>query len=402
MDTELQIFELRLPDQQLDCGALLTGNIMRGMVTGTPEAVEGFPNTADRSRGSVVYRKEIPPAPTEANVRRLPTILVTHALTGDMRAGGPGGWWSPLIGPGAAIDTRKYRVICFNNLGSCYGSSGPADAWYPAHPGDSNLPAPISTWDQARAMIAALDALGIDNLELVTGGSLGAMILACLCALDPERFARAMPIAGCEAASAWIIGWNHIGRRAILADPTWPSASTGMEIARGLAMITYRSEEALDMRQGRCHAEGEEYGSHPPFRVATYLDHQGEKLSARYDARAYVTQLDAMDSHDIRRPPPGHPEAATHTATDAEIAADPRLSWGMSRFRASMVGLCIDSDQLYFPEHTVVFIERLRALGLRAELCTLNSPYGHDAFLIEWSQIESAIGHVLALPDGRE
>src|SRR5690606_15193777 len=133
---------------------------------------------------------------------------------------------------------------------------------------------------------------------------IGGMIALCLAALAPERFERVAPIAACEATSAWVIGWNHVARQALVLDPEFPShPSRGLQIARQIAMLTYRAEPGLEERQGR-ELAGSDSGSGPPlFRVGSYLEHQGRKLRDRFDAGAYLVQLGAMDHHDLGRPP---------------------------------------------------------------------------------------------------
>ncbi|EAU68637.1 aspartokinase I/homoserine dehydrogenase, threonine-sensitive [Stigmatella aurantiaca DW4/3-1] len=328
----------------------------------------------------------------------VPTVLLVHALTGDMRAGGPGGWWEPLIGPGRVLDPERVRLLCFNNLGSCYGSSGPADEGFPSRgedrrtgpsaplpPGERrlderSLPATVTPWDQARAILQALDALGIQRVELLAGGSLGGMIVLCLAVLAPERFERLLPIAACEAASSWIVGWNHVARQALLLDLEFPEvARRGLELARQLAMLTYRAEPSLEARQARASPDG---SSRALFPVQSYLEHQGRQLRARFDTLSYYSLLGAMDHHDLARPPEGTPEG----------------TWGVSRIRASTLCVGIDRDQLFFPEHMLKLSERLRALGRPSEYAELSSLHGHDGFLIEWGPLEGLVRRALALP----
>ena len=118
----------------------------------------------------------------------MPTVLVVHALTGDARAAGPDGWWGPLAGPGRALDPTRVRILCANNLGSCYGSSGPLDVGWP------DRVRRFTPWDQARALRSLLDVLGIERLRLATGASLGGMIALCLAVLRPGGVERLLPI----------------------------------------------------------------------------------------------------------------------------------------------------------------------------------------------------------------
>jgi homoserine O-acetyltransferase/O-succinyltransferase len=388
------VFDVPLPELPLEGGALLTAHVSRGWWWGPardvawlqsrsrvlPEeavrenALRVVRRTREEQRqlaGAVDPRRFLEPAPS------VPTVLLIHALTGDMRAGGPGGWWEPLIGPGRALDPEQVRLLCFNNLGSCYGSSGPADEGFPSQEG---LPAAITPWDQARAILQALDALGIQRVDLLAGGSLGGMIVLCLAVLAPERFERLLPIAACEAASAWIVGWNHVARQAVLLDLESPGASTrGLELARQLAMLTYRAEPSLEARQARAFSGWSPEAAYP---VQGYLEHQGRQLRARFDARAYYALLGAMDHHDLSRP---------------QGAALPE-AWGVARIRASTLCVGIDRDQLFFPEHMTRLAERLQALGRHAEYAELSSVHGHDGFLIEWEPLEHLLRRALALP----
>ncbi len=329
-----------------------------------------------------------------------PVVLCVHALTGDAQVGGENGWWAPLIGPGRAFDTTRFRVVCFNNLGSCYGTSGPRgarneDTRYPApapagkgalRQDERALPPTITTWDQARSLLMALDALDVGRVHLATGGSLGAMIVLCLAVLAPERFDRLAPVAGMSAASPWIIGWNHIARQALLADP-----ERGFELARQLAMLTYRAEPGLAARHGRTMAADTRFdgawSSRTGYRAQTYLEHQGQKLRERFTARAYLHQLDAMDHHDLYRRPPG---------ASADTPWDP-----LAQYRASTLAIGIDTDMLYDPDHMRRLAADLAQRGLNAEYAEIESPHGHDAFLIEWDQLEVLMRRALALPEPR-
>lgn len=411
-----RVFDLGLPALELEAGARVSHHVVRGWWWG-PEG--DLPSLRGRARilseaevERDAYRVQrrtlaqldaIPRAAADAPkpATEVPTILLVHALTGDMRAGGEGGWWEPLIGEGRLFDPTRHRLLCFNNLGSCYGTVGPADEGFPTnadepHPGplprdptddDPRLPATITTWDQARSILLALDALGVDKVSLVTGGSLGGMISLCLAVLAPERFERLAPIAATEAAGAWIIGWNHIARQAIRLDPGFPEdPSRGLELARQLATLTYRAEPGLDERQGRGQWVDEgRWSARAAYRMGTYLEHQGVKLRERFHGGSYLAQLGAMDHHDLNRRPGGAPEGV----------------WGLSRVRSSAMLVWIVSDQLFFPEQMRRIAAKLKEQGRSCEVASVTSSHGHDAFLIEWDQLESALRRALALPPGR-
>ena len=280
-------------------------------------------------------------------VRDGPVALVLHALTGDARADQ---WWPGVVGPDAPLDPTRQRVLCFNNLGSCYGSAGPADPTFPttaAVPGPragteakgafgrpETFPAPITPWDQARAVLGALDRLDVPFVDTLIGGSLGGMITLCLAVLAPERFGEVVALATAARSTPWMQAFNHVGRQAIAADPT-----TGLELARQLAHLSYRSPGELETRFGRKTLSNGPWSTHP-YATQTYLTHQGRKLAARFHPMAYVAGLDAMDHHDLARRPRRDP---WETWSD-------QGPWGVDRLRGGRLTLvAIDSDQLFPP-----------------------------------------------------
>lgn len=300
------------------------------------------------------------PAAPQADV---PTVLLVHALTGSAQAGGPEGWWEPLIGPGRPLDPQKYRLVCFNNLGSFYGSSAPGAPGFPR-----GRKAQLTTVDLAHAIRLSLDALGIEKVHLAVGGSLGGMIVLTLAALEPKRFARLMPVATTAKASAWMAGWNHIARGLLRADTGYPHhAARGLELARQLAMLTYRAEPGLELKQTAA-------------TIGSYLEHHGQKLHGRFTAACYESQLDAMDSHDLTQPLPDTRGPALRRITSPALVVD------------------VDTDQLFTPAQTDELVRALRANGNQVARATLRSPHGHDAFLLEWTQLEKLVRRALALP----
>lgn len=432
------LFDLVLPGLTLEAGARLRTHLVRGWIWGPPADREALraralPLPSDPAAGGdqlvvrrsraeqeeLVARASALPREAPRLDGEVPTVLVVHALTGDMRAGGPGGFWSGVVGPGRALDPARVRLLCFNNLGSCYGTSGPADEGFPRRgedratgvppvagkgafgPGRPELPATLTSWDLARSLLLALDRLGVERVHLATGGSLGGMVVLALAALAPQRIERIAPFGSSEAASPWLIGWSHVGRQAVLLDPGFPAAiGRGLELARQLAHMSYRSEAGLALRQGRRVGgeEGQERrGLAPglPYSVQTYLEHQGRRLVRRFDGLAYLAQLDAMDHHDLGRRP-----ADPETVESWRAGDDGEGPWGLERIAASTLAVGIDSDELFAPAHMESFARRLAARGLHAEAATLTSPHGHDAFLIEWDQVGALLERAMSLPAG--
>lgn len=350
--TEPQVFDLRLPNFALERGGVVRQHRQHGWWWGPAGDTPAKP------------------------LRDIPTVLLVHALTGGAQAGGNGGWWEPLIGPGRAFDPNRYRIICFNNLGSFYGSSAPGMPGFPKLSGLTLTPLDI-----AGAILQGLDQLGIRRVHLSAGGSLGGMVVLALAALDPKRFERIVPIATCAASSAWVIGWNHVARQILRLDPGYPHhVGRGLELARQAAMLTYRAEPGLDEKQHR---------NLPPlpgcsgYRVQSYLEHQGRKLMNRFTAHCYELFLDAMDHYDLLLPLPGQKVAA------------------ISRIRSSAVVVHVDTDQLFTPDQSAILAKHLRAAGTQVTRATLKSAHGHDAFLIEWPQLAAILTRALRLPAPR-
>ncbi len=289
----------------------------------------------------------------ELNEKRDNLVLVFHSLTGSPET--LGGWKGSVIGPGKAIDTNRWAVLCPNLLGSCYGTA--FKRFLRGEEGHSARPS-ISTRDQAHLIENLLNSLGVSSPALVTGGSLGGMVALEWAASFPERARAAVVFAAPAAHSAWALGWSHVQRQAIEA--AGPAA--GLAIARMVGMLTYRSPAELESRFQRLPGEGE------TFAIQSYLTHHGAKLVARFDATSYLALLDAMDAHDVGR---GRGGAAA----------------ALSAFRGRLVGVGITSDVLY-PEEEV----RRWARAAGAELRTIVSPHGHDAFLLE----TDAVGRTLA------
>jgi homoserine O-acetyltransferase len=296
-----------------------------------------------------------------------PQVLVVHALTGSADAAGD--WWTPLIGPGLALDTDRFGVTCANLLGGRYGTTGPTSA-DPAtgRPYGPAFPA-ITTRDQARAQWRLFDALGIRELALVTGGSLGGMVALEVALERPDDVRHVLPIAAPAATGPLAIAWNHI--QATLIERL---GDDGLALARQLAMTTYRSEADFDDRFGRAK---EADGRHS---IVSYLEHQGSKLVDRFDGDTYRILAGAMDHHDV-----GRGRGGIEPALVALGAAGTRLT-----------GLGIEDDILYGPAQVRALVETAAAAGVReAAYREIRSSKGHDAFLVEWTQLGEILRQAL-------
>lgn len=291
-------------------------------------------------------------------------ILVFHALTGNADVDA---WWGPVVGPGKALDTTRYAVVSANLLGSCYGSSSPTE-WRTER--EESFPE-LTPADLARSHIPLLEHLGVRRLALATGGSLGGMVALEWGRLSSVPTDRLVVFAAPAAASPQAIGWNVVQRMAIEADPAWAGGSyapglgptAGLAAARALAMITYRSGAEFQARFGRQSSR-----SQGLFDVEHYLRRQGEKLVARFDAASYVTLTRTMDLHDVG----DLSSAARETAARV----------------GQVIGVGIDSDILYLPGEVRDWVSAYRTAGVNAEYREIASLYGHDAFLIEWDEVE--------------
>ncbi|MFG2930912.1 homoserine O-acetyltransferase MetX [Streptomyces achromogenes] len=323
-------------------------------------------------------------APDRANA-----VLVLHALTGDSHAAGPAGpghptpgWWDALIGPGRALDTDRWFVVAPNVLGGCQGSTGPASRrpgggrpWGGAFPF-------LTQRDQVAAEAGLADALGIDRWALVVGGSMGGMRAVEWAVSYPARTGRLLLLATTAAASAEQLAWADIQVRAIRADPHWQGGDyhdtgrgphAGLGLARRLAHVTYRSEPELQVRFGRLPQDGEDPWRGGRYQVQSYLDHHAAKLVRRFDAASYVVLAEAMNAHDVGRGRGGVRAALRRVTAPALVAG-------------------VDSDRLYPPAQQA----ELAALIPGADrLRVVESPYGHDGFLIETEQVAALVRELL-------
>jgi len=323
-------------------------------------------------------------------------VLVLHALTGDSHAAGPAGrgfptagWWDGLIGPGRALDTDRYFVVAPNALGGCRGTTGPSSPAPDGRAWGSRFPR-LTIRDQVAAEVAAADAWGIGRWAAVVGGSMGGMRAVEWAVGHPDRVGALFLIATSAAASAEQIAWCATQVHAIRADPGWAGGDyhglpaergpwRGLGLARRIAHVTYRSEAELTARFGRDRQSGEEPGGR--FAVESYLDHHAAKLAARFDAGSYVALTEAMNSHDVGRGRGGVAAALAGVSAPAVVVA-------------------VDSDRLYPPYQQQVLADGIAGAG---PLRVVESPYGHDGFLLETDRVAPLVAELLegaGLPNG--
>jgi homoserine O-acetyltransferase len=323
-------------------------------------------------------------------------VLICHALTGSAHAadipGGNGnpapisGWWNGAIGKGKAFDPEKQFIISSNILGSCYGTTGPG-AVNPVTGRRYSLSFPqITVRDMVRVQKKLLDHLKVRQVLTVSGGSLGGMQVMEWAVMYPEIVKSVIPIATASRHSAWGIGLNDAARLAIMHDPIWNRGNyeeqplQGLALARMIAMISYRSQSSFEKRFGRKPVDGIKKQISDPLRqsplhyqVEQYLRYQGQKLVDRFDANTYIYLSRAMDSHDIS-------------------AGRAPLNETLRNIKAKTLCIGISSDILYTANEQVEIAKGIPG----ASYAEIKSIHGHDAFLIEYEQLNHIIKDFLS------
>jgi homoserine O-acetyltransferase len=343
-------------------------------------------------------------------------ILVCHALSGDAHAAGLSktppptstrdgfaaeerdgaagqglGWWDGMIGPGKAFDTDRFHVVSTNLLGGCRGTTGPSST-NPAtgKPYGSDFPV-ITVADMVRTERAFLDALGIERLAAVAGGSLGGMQALQWAVLYPDQVDAVVAIASTHALHPQGVAWNAIAREAIMRDPAWQGGhyhgtggtpDGGMGVARMVGHITYLSAPALSDKFGRRlqFADDIRYTlTEPEFEVESYLRHQAAAFVRRFDANTYLYTSRALTYFDLARQHGGG-----------------SLVRALADIRARTLLIAFSSDWLYPPSASGEIRDALRALGKPVEFHVIDAPYGHDCFLLEEARQTPLIRRFLA------
>ena len=335
----------------------------------------------------------------ELNEARDNAVFICHALTGDAHAAGHHGdpdrrgWWDNLIGPGRAIDTDRYFVICPNLLGGCQGTTGPTSPDPDTGPPYGLRFPMLQMTDLVAVHRRLLEHLGIERLHAAVGGSLGGMQVLQWAVDAPEQLENAVVVAASSRLTAQNIAFSAVAREAIMRDPDFADGGyagtdrtprIGLAIARMMAHITYLSEEAMSEKFGRrLHGEDAEarMGLGVDFQVESYLKHQGQTFLDRFDALSYLYLSRVMDYFD----PFADPEAAARIAT------------GGTRFLVAS----FDSDWRFDTSHSRRVVRTLEHAGVPVTFRELRSPWGHDSFLLEPAGYHDTITAFLAGADER-
>jgi len=328
----------------------------------------------------------------QLNEEKSNAILVEHAFSGDAHAAGlhhesdkEPGWWDDLIGPGKAIDTDKYFVICSNVIGGCRGSTGPSSI-NPKTDKEYALDFPVITIaDMVKAQKHLIDYLGIKKLLSVIGGSMGGMQVLQWVASYPERVKSAIPIATAAKHSPQQIAFDEVGRQAVMADPNWHEGNyypkkvkpqRGLSVARMIGHITYMSDKSMEEKFSRRLREKDStFKFTADFEVEGYLRYRGDSFVKRFDANSYLYITKAMDYFDL----------SGNKLIPKEKNIDLRF-----------LVIAFKSDWLYPTYQSQDIVRQIKIKGLDATYCEINSTYGHDAFLLEIKEETHLIKYFLA------
>jgi len=309
-------------------------------------------------------------------------VLICHALSGHQHAAGyhsmedrKPGWWDSAIGPGKAIDTNRFFVVCLNNLGGCHGSTGPTSINpETGKPYGPDFPI-VTVKDWVNSQVRLADHFGIRQWAAIVGGSLGGM-QALQWSIDyPDRLRHCLAIASAPKLSAQNIAFNEVARQAISKDPQFHQGhyyeqqvvpKTGLALARMVGHITYLSDDGMREKFGREMRSGKlsfDF-SNPQFEVESYLQYQGERFSTAFDANTYLLMTKALDYFD---------PAADY---------DHDLPAALSHARCRFLVVSFTTDWRFSPERSRELVDALMAAGKQVSYAEIDSAHGHDAFLI--------------------
>lgn len=310
-------------------------------------------------------------------------ILICHALSGDAHVAGyyhaddsKPGWWDAMVGPGKSIDTNRFFVVASNVIGGCYGTTGPSSI-NPKTGQPFGIDFPVITiGDMVKVQKRLIETFGIEKLVSVIGGSMGGMQALDWSIRYPEAVSSAVVIAATAKSSAQSIGFQAVGRNAILKDPNWQNGNyygksipaQGLAIARMIAHITYLSDESMSRKFGRRLQTRKDFGFdfESEFEVESYLDYQGNKFVERFDANSYLYVTKAIDYFDVTKQAP-----------------DGRLETAFAPIQAKILVISFSSDWLFPPSQSREMVEALNKAGKEVTYMNIDASYGHDSFLIE-------------------
>jgi homoserine O-acetyltransferase len=315
-------------------------------------------------------------------------IIVEHALTASSHAAGINspedknpGWWDVMIGPGKAFNTDKYFVICPNILGSCYGTTGPSsENSQTGKPYGSSFPL-VGIRDIVRVQHQLLKHLGVERIRGIAGGSMGGMQAIEWALLYPEMVDSLLLIATAAKSSPQSIGIHKVGIQAIMDDPNWKGGDyygkelpeKGLSIARMLGHITYLSDGWLWEKFGRKHDDSVKLSLDSKFEIEKYLEYQGSKFVKRFDANSYVYIMRSIDIYDAGE---GYPS----------------LRESFKRIKSKKVFVAsYTSDWLYPSYQSSELVDALKANNIDVTYNEIDSPYGHDSFLIDYKKLTPLI-----------
>ena len=329
------------------------------------------------------------------NKARSNAILICHALSGDHHVAGIDtegkiGWWDHYIGPGKAIDTNKFFVVCPNNIGSCFGSTGPTsnNSRTGKAYGDSFPSIQVRDWVESQKYL--MDHLKIECWAAVIGGSLGGMQAMCWSLAYPDKLKYAVVIAAAIKLSAQNIAFNEIARRAIQSDVEFKeghyldhetSPKQGLALARMIGHLTYLSDDALGTKFGRLVNSGDigstekEVGE---FEVASYLNYQGDKFSQKFDANSYILITKMLDHFDLAQ----------------DYNDDPAKAFSHAQCQFLIVSF--SSDWRFSPLCSEQITGSLMSAGKAVSYVKIESDQGHDAFLLPNSRYQKAVSLYLS------
>lgn len=331
----------------------------------------------------------------ELNEARDNVIVICHALTGSHHAAGTydgdnkAGWWDGLIGPGKAVNTDKFFVICTNVIGSCFGSTGPMSLRYPYNePYRYKFPV-VTILDMVKAQRILFDRLGIHQVHAIIGGSMGGMQALAFGVFFPNFAKKIIAMATTAATQPWAIAFNKVAQEAILKDPEFKNGYydpevirenglSGMAIGRMAGHISFLSHQSMTKKFGREYKRTDGlYELFGKFQIESYLEYNGYNFTKWFDPLSYLYITKAINIYDLSR------------GFDS-------LEEALSKINSELYLVGFEKDLLFLPSEMESVHNAMKALGKNnSDYLEVESDYGHDAFLVEIDKIESYVREAL-------